>query len=161
MYRACANSKAPSSKCVLFLFFSIQFWKRHIRNSVIILLYQIRAHKALFKVPKICNMIFWIENAPPTNWLARSPSELSWRDVNYFSVRMSRKTQLLRCQECQGIDKCSVQFVTVSLVFRLFNKINLTTNAYFLVHFLNALSVLASWSLFVRDCLQRERESIF
>ena len=150
-------------------------------------------------VPKICNIIFGLKIPHRlTEWQGHQ-SELSWRYVNYISVRMSRKTQLLRCQECQRIDKCSVQFLTrkspwcsdpliiylantfTSLLFLLFHNHrsygshrtgdqnrriefldiqNLMTNAYFLVHFLNALSVLASWSLFVRDCLQRERESI-
>ena len=31
----------------------------------ITLLYQFHAQKALFKVPKICNINFWLENDPP------------------------------------------------------------------------------------------------
>ena len=32
----------------------------------LLFLYQFHAQKALFKVPKICNINFWIENDPPT-----------------------------------------------------------------------------------------------
>ena len=40
------------------------------RTLKITLLYQFHAQKALFKVPKICNINFWIENAtlPPALW---------------------------------------------------------------------------------------------
>ena len=34
-------------------------------NPEITILYQFHAQKALFKVPKICNINFWIENEPP------------------------------------------------------------------------------------------------
>ena len=33
----------------------------------LLFLYQFHAQKAPFKVPKICNIIFWIENDPPKN----------------------------------------------------------------------------------------------
>ena len=36
-------------------------------NPEITLLYQFHAQKTLFKVPKICNINFWIENDPPKN----------------------------------------------------------------------------------------------
>ena len=35
------------------------------KNYEITLLYRFHAQKALFKVPKICNIIFWIEIDPP------------------------------------------------------------------------------------------------
>ena len=61
------NPNMPSSKCVLFWFFSIQFLKKkNIPWTLILLcLCQFHAQKALFKVPKICIIDFWIENAPP------------------------------------------------------------------------------------------------
>ena len=34
-------------------------------NPEITILYQFHDQKALFKVPKICNINFWIENDPP------------------------------------------------------------------------------------------------
>ena len=34
-------------------------------NPEITILYQFHDQKALFKVPKICNINFWIETAPP------------------------------------------------------------------------------------------------
>ena len=49
--------------CVLFWFFSIHLLKT--LNPEITLLNQFHAQKALFKVPKICNINFWIGNAPP------------------------------------------------------------------------------------------------
>ena len=54
----------PSSKCVLFWFFLIQLLKKTYPepwNSF----HQFYAQKALFKVPKICNINFLIENNPP------------------------------------------------------------------------------------------------
>ena len=35
-------------------------------NPEITILYQFHAQKALLKVPKICNINFWIENDPPS-----------------------------------------------------------------------------------------------
>ena len=55
----------PSSKLVLFWFFSIQLLKKHVLNPEITLLYQFHAAKALFKVPIICNISFWIERDLP------------------------------------------------------------------------------------------------
>ena len=43
----------------------MQLLKKHTLNPEITLLYQFHAQKALFKVPKICNINFWIENDPP------------------------------------------------------------------------------------------------
>ena len=58
----------PFSKFVLFWFFSIQLLKIHILNPEITLLYQFDAVNALFKVPIICNINFWIErDLPPLN----------------------------------------------------------------------------------------------
>ena len=59
------GSEVPSSEGVLFWFFSIQLSKKHTLNPEIALLYQFHDQKALFKVPKICNISFWIENDPP------------------------------------------------------------------------------------------------
>ena len=53
------------SAIVYFVFFSIQLLKKHTLNPEITTLYQFHAQKALFKVPKICNIDFWIENYPP------------------------------------------------------------------------------------------------
>ena len=39
--------------------------EKHTLNPEITLLNQFHAQKALFKVPKICNINFWIENEPP------------------------------------------------------------------------------------------------
>ena len=49
----------------LVLIFSIQLLKKHTLNPEITILYQFHAQRALFKVPKICNINFWIENDPP------------------------------------------------------------------------------------------------
>ena len=38
--------------------------KKYTLKPEITLLYQFHAQKALFKVPKICNKIFWIANDP-------------------------------------------------------------------------------------------------
>ena len=44
----------------------MQLLKKHTLNPEITLLfYQFHAQKALFKVSKICNINFWIENDPP------------------------------------------------------------------------------------------------
>ena len=37
-------------------------------NPEITILYQFHAQKALFKVPEICDISFWIENDPPPPW---------------------------------------------------------------------------------------------
>ena len=42
----------------------MQLLKKHTLNPEITLLYQCHAQKALFKVPKICKINFWIENDP-------------------------------------------------------------------------------------------------
>jgi len=42
--------------------------KKHTLNPEVTILYQIYAQKAQFKVLKICNINFWIENAPPPLW---------------------------------------------------------------------------------------------
>ena len=60
----------PSSKCVLLWFFSIQLLKKtYPKPWNYSFLNQFPAQKALFKVPKICNIIFWIEKDPlPPLW---------------------------------------------------------------------------------------------
>ena len=44
---------------------SIQLLKKHTLNPEITLLYQFHAQKALFQVPKICYIKFWIETDTP------------------------------------------------------------------------------------------------
>ena len=44
---------------------SIQLLKKDTLNPEITILHQFHDQKALLKVPKICNINFWIENAPP------------------------------------------------------------------------------------------------
>ena len=56
----------PSSMCVLIWFFSIQFMKIIPWTLNLVFLYQFHAQKAVFKVPKICLIDFWIENDPPS-----------------------------------------------------------------------------------------------
>ena len=43
----------------------IQLLKKHTLNPEITILYQFHDKKALFKIPKICNIDFWIENDLP------------------------------------------------------------------------------------------------
>ena len=45
--------------------FSIQLLEKHTLNPEITIMCQFHAQKALFKVPKICIIDFWIENDPP------------------------------------------------------------------------------------------------
>ena len=40
--------------------------KTHTLNPEITILYQFHNQKALSKVPRVCNINFWIENDPPT-----------------------------------------------------------------------------------------------
>ena len=47
------------------MFFSIQLLKKHTLDTEITLFNKFPAQKALFKVPKICKMNFWIENDLP------------------------------------------------------------------------------------------------
>ena len=42
--------------------------KKHTLNPEITILYQFHDQKALFKVPKICNISFWTENDPAPLW---------------------------------------------------------------------------------------------
>ena len=53
-------------KVCLVLIFLNTIVEKHTLIPEITLLYQFHAQKALFKVPKICNINFWIENDPPT-----------------------------------------------------------------------------------------------
>ena len=53
--------------CLVLIFFNT-IVEKHTLNSEITLLNQFPAQKALFKVPKICNINFWIENDPPPLW---------------------------------------------------------------------------------------------
>ena len=61
MAREYRDSEVPSSKCVKCTIVE----KKHILNPESTILYQVHDQKALFKVPKICNINFWIGNAPP------------------------------------------------------------------------------------------------
>ena len=67
----------PSSKFVLFWFVSIQLLKKHILNPEITLFYQFNAAKALFKVPIICNISFWIERDLPPKHFSENSSDLA------------------------------------------------------------------------------------
>ena len=59
---------------VSYLFFLIQFLKKHTLNPEITLLYKFHTQKALFKIPKICNIYFW---PPPPLWnLSENSSDL-------------------------------------------------------------------------------------
>ena len=40
------------------------------------ILHQFHDQKALFKVPKICNINFWIENDPPPQHFSKKSSDL-------------------------------------------------------------------------------------
>ena len=51
--------------------------KKHTLNPEIAFLYQFHAQKALFKVPKICNINFWIENDPPFWNFSENSSDLA------------------------------------------------------------------------------------
>ena len=53
------------SKCVLFWFFAIQLLKKHTLNPELLFFLSISCSKNPFKVLKICNINFWIENDPP------------------------------------------------------------------------------------------------
>ena len=50
--------------CLVLIFFNTIVEKKHTLNLEITILYQFHDQKALFKVPKICSIIFWIENDP-------------------------------------------------------------------------------------------------
>ena len=52
-------------KVCLVLIFLNRIVEKHTLNPEITLWDQFHAHKALLKVPKICNINFWIENDPP------------------------------------------------------------------------------------------------
>ena len=72
------DSEVPSSKCVLIVIviviLNIIVEKAYTLNPEI--LHQFSAQKALFKVPKICHINFWIENDPP-------PLELSQKFIRF------------------------------------------------------------------------------
>ena len=89
------DSEVPSSECVWFWFFSIQLLKKRTLNPEITILYQFHAQKVLFKVPKICNLNFWIENDTP-------PLELFRKFFRFC-------TAILLCVMCyyQSYKKCT------------------------------------------------------
>ena len=63
--------------CLVLIFLNTIVEKKHTLNPEITLLYQFHAQKALFKGPKICNIIFWIENVPPPLWnFSKNSSDL-------------------------------------------------------------------------------------
>ena len=51
-------------KVYLVLIFVYTIVEKHSLNPEITLLYKCHAQKALFKIPKICNINFWVENDP-------------------------------------------------------------------------------------------------
>ena len=67
------GKRANSKKCMQMIsternhsdFSQHNCWKNIPWTLNLLFLYQFHAQKALFKVPKICNINFWIENAPP------------------------------------------------------------------------------------------------
>ena len=65
-----------SSSVSCFDFSQYNWWKNIPWTLNLLLLYQIHAQKALFKVPKICNIIFWIENDPPPWHPSKNSSDL-------------------------------------------------------------------------------------
>ena len=54
-----------TTKVCLVLIFLNTIVEKNTLNPEITILYQFHAQKALLKVPKICNVNFWIENDPP------------------------------------------------------------------------------------------------
>ena len=62
--------------------------EKYTLNPEITLLNQFHAQKVLFKVPKICNIIFWIENAPPP-FGAFPKIHPIWRSLASLSVAAS------------------------------------------------------------------------
>ena len=87
------TTRAFFKVCLVLIFLNTIVEKKHTLNPEITLLYQFHTQKALFKVPKICNIIFWIENdAPPPfgtfpkihpTW--RSHPSLSHGAMHHFS----------------------------------------------------------------------------
>ena len=57
--------------------------KKHTLNPEITILYHFHAQKALFKVPKICNINFWIENDLPPP--APPPLEIFQKIIRFGS----------------------------------------------------------------------------
>ena len=45
-------------------------------DNHVAIFYQFHAQKVLFKVPKICNINFWIENDPPLRHFSKNSSDL-------------------------------------------------------------------------------------
>ena len=50
--------------CLVLIFLNKIVEKKHALNPEITIVYQFHDQKALFTVPKICNINFWIENDP-------------------------------------------------------------------------------------------------
>ena len=63
-------------KVCLVLIFLNTIVEKHALNPEFTHLYQFYAQKALFKVPKICNINFWIENDPPFWHFSKKSSDL-------------------------------------------------------------------------------------
>ena len=60
------------------------------------------AQKALFKVPKICNINFWTENDPPPFWhFSENSSDLVARPFPKCSARLGRGQQLVHLSQQQ------------------------------------------------------------
>ena len=62
--------------CLVLIFLNTFVEKKHTLNPEITLLYLFHDQKAVFKVPKICNITFWIENAPPLWNFSENSSDL-------------------------------------------------------------------------------------
>ena len=85
----------PFRKLIRFNKFNKKFYKesallntivvKHTLNPEITLLYQFHAQKALFKVPKICNINFGIENDSP---LPFAPLELFRKFIRFGSATL-------------------------------------------------------------------------
>ena len=67
--------------CLVLIFLNT-IVEKHTLNPEITILYQFHDQKALFKAPKICNKIFWIENDP------RPPLELFQKLIRFGSANL-------------------------------------------------------------------------
>ena len=72
------TTRAFFKVCLVFIFLNT-IVEKHTLNPEITLLYQFHAQKAIFKVPKICNINFWTENdsPPPPFALFQKSSDLA------------------------------------------------------------------------------------
>ena len=82
-------------------------WKNIPWTLNLLFLYQFHAQKALFKVPKICNIIFEIENDPPSPF-GTFPKihPIWWRDPSLMPLNIPTK----KTTTCFDIKKKSFSF---------------------------------------------------